>query len=265
MLPVWGLTAGEVTARILQGDLKAEEYISSIFDRIREVEKELNAFITLTEDSALQKAKEVDKKVVKGEQIGLLAGVAVAVKDNICTAGTRTTCASRMLSDFVPPYDATVVERLTKEDAIIVGKTNMDEFAMGSSTETGCFGPTCNPWDPSRVPGGSSGGSAAAVAAGEAALALGSDTGGSIRCPASFCSVVGLKPTYGLVSRYGLIAYANSLEQIGPITKNVYDCSLLLRIIAGYDPRDPTLVRNSDGGHFWLKNRSSKGILRGGS
>jgi len=234
------LTARETVAKLLAGEFTAKDYVSSIFERIREVEDKVHAYVTLTEELAAKQAAEVDRKIAKGNGGGQLIGVPTAVKDVICTQGVFTTCSSRMLKEFTPPYDATVVERMRMEDVVAIGKTNMDEFAMGSSTETSYFGPTRNPWDPSRVPGGSSGGSAAAVAADEAVLALGSDTGGSIRCPASFCSVVGLKPTYGLVSRYGLIAYANSLEQIGPLTKDVYDCALLLSVIAGYDPCDST-------------------------
>ena len=240
MLELYTLTAREIVERIKGNDLSAEDYITAIFQRIQKVDKDLHAFISLSEISAYEKAREIDKKIQKGEKVGRLAGVAIAVKDNICTKGLRTTCASKMLENFIPPYDATVVERLRKEDAIIVGKTNLDEFAMGSSTENSYFGPSRNPWDTSRVPGGSSGGSAVAVAAKETPLALGSDTGGSVRCPASFCSVVGLKPTYGLVSRYGLIAYANSLEQIGLFSRNIYDEALLLNVIAGQDVKDGT-------------------------
>jgi len=238
----YSLSAREVSERIRFRELSAEECVASIFQRIREVDDDLHAFVSLSESSALERAREVDRRLREGKNVGRLAGVTVAVKDNICTEGLRTTCSSRMLENFLPLYNATVVERLLREGAIIVGKTNMDEFAMGSSTESSYFGPTRNPWDKSRVPGGSSGGSAVTVAADEAALALGSDTGGSVRCPASFCSVVGLKPTYGLVSRYGLIAYANSLEQIGPLAGDVYDCALLLSVIAGHDVRDGTSV-----------------------
>ncbi|MEM2788511.1 MAG: amidase, partial [Candidatus Bathyarchaeia archaeon] len=190
------LSAIEVAERVRRQEISAEDYISSIIERIREVDGKINAFISVTAEAALEKAREIDGRIRRGERVGVLAGVAVAIKDNICTLGIRTTCASRILENFIPPYDATVVERLKREDAIIIGKTNMDEFAMGSTTETSYFGPTRNPWDLSKVPGGSSGGSAAALTVDEATLALGSDTGGSIRCPASYCSVIGLKPTY---------------------------------------------------------------------
>ena len=243
MSRLYELTAIEVADKIRRQEITAEEYILSIIERIRRVEDEIHAFVTILEEEAKRRAREIDKKIRMGEEVGRLAGVAIAIKDNICTKGIRTTCSSKMLENFIPPYNATVIERILKEDAIIIGKTNMDEFAMGSTTETSYFGPTRNPWNPTRVPGGSSGGSAAAVIAGEATLALGSDTGGSIRCPASYCSIVGLKPTYGLVSRYGLIAYANSLEQIGPMAIDVRDCALLLGVVGGYDPRDSTSVR----------------------
>lgn len=237
------LTALEIIDKIRRQEVTAEEYISSLIERIRKVEEKINAYITMTPEEAIKEARDIDERIKRGEKVGRLAGVAVAVKDNICTRGVRTTCASKMLENFIPPYDATVIERLKREDAIIIGKTNMDEFAMGSTTETSYFGPTRNPWDLTKVPGGSSGGSAAALIADEATLALGSDTGGSVRCPASYCSVIGLKPTYGLVSRYGLISYANSLEQIGPMAKSTADCALLLSVISGHDPRDSTSVK----------------------
>lgn len=236
------LSASQVAEGVRLGEVKAEEYIASLLDEVKRVDGRIHAFITVKEDYALERAREIDGKVKEGRRLGRLCGVGLAVKDNMCTEGIRTTCASHMLEDYVPTYDATVVEWLKREDAVILGKTNMDEYAMGSSTEYSHFGATRNPYDVERVPGGSSGGSVAAVAAKEATLALGSDTGGSIRCPASFCSVVGLKPTYGLVSRYGLIAFANSLEQIGPVARDVRDCALLLSCIAGNDPRDSTSV-----------------------
>lgn len=219
----------------------SEEYLQKLFDKIKH--SSLNAFTTLDRDSALASAREFDRKPWPG----LLACVPIAIKECISTRGIETTCSSRILRGYVPPYDAHVVERLKAEGAIVMGKTNMDEFAMGTSTETSCFGPTRNPWDLDTVPGGSSGGSAAAVSGGEAPCALGSDTGGSVRCPASFCGIVGLKPTYGLVSRYGLIAYANSLEQIGPLTNTVEDTALLMEIIAGHDWRDST---SADKGNY---------------
>jgi len=192
---LYELTATEVSEKIRNQEISAEEYLYSILERIEQVEKKVHAFVTVVDEKALERAREIDRKVRKGEKLGRLAGVAVAVKDNICTRNVRTTCSSRMLENFVPPYDATVIERLKAADAIILGKTNMDEFAMGTTTETSYFGTTHNPWDLRKVPGGSSGGSAAAVISEEATVALGSDTGGSIRCPASYCSNVGLKPT----------------------------------------------------------------------
>lgn len=236
-------SAEQVASAVKTGELSALDYLELVLERARLVEPKLNSFITLTEDLARSKAEEIDRRVLKGVKVGRLAGVVVAVKDNICIEGVETTCGSRILKGYKPSYTATVVRRLEAEDAVIIGKTNMDEFAMGSSTEFSAYGPTRNPWDLDKVPGGSSGGSAAAVASGEALLSLGSDTGGSVRCPAAFCGVVGLKPTYGLVSRYGLVAYANSLEQIGPMARTVEDCALLFSVIAGHDPNDSTSLK----------------------
>lgn len=236
---LYRLGAGEVAQGVQRRDFSAEEYIHQVLERIEKVEPKVGAFVTVNKN-AIEQARALDRRIKDGDRAGPLAGVAVSVKDNICTRGIRTTCASRMLDAYVPPYDATVVQRLQDAGAIVVGKVNLDEFAMGSTTEFSRHGVTRNPWDISRVPGGSSGGTAASVAAMECAVSLGSDTGGSVRCPASFCSVVGLKPTYGLVSRYGLISYANSLEQVGPAGRTVADVAATLSAIAGFDERDHT-------------------------
>jgi aspartyl-tRNA(Asn)/glutamyl-tRNA(Gln) amidotransferase subunit A len=222
-------------------EISSIELTKSYLERIKKVEPQVKAFVTVTEDLALEQARQADETIAAG-RVGPLTGIPLAIKDVICTKGVRTTCSSRMLENFVPPYDAAVVEKLNTAGAVMVGKANMDEFAMGSSTENSAFFPTHNPWDLERVPGGSSGGSTVAVAAGEAAGALGSDTGGSIRQPAGFCSVVGLKPTYGRVSRYGLVAFASSLDQIGPLTRDVTDCALIMNTISGHDKRDSTSV-----------------------
>ncbi len=235
------LTIHEAHQLLKSGQLSSVELTKAMLKRIGEVEPKVRALVTITEELALKQAEKADKFLASGNT-NSLTGIPVLIKDNMCTKGIRTTCSSKMLQSFVPPYDATVVERLNDCGVVIIGKTNMDEFAMGSSNEHSAFFPTHNPWDLSRVPGGSSGGSAAAVATGEAICALGSDTGGSIRQPAGFCSVVGLKPTYGRVSRYGLVAFASSLDQIGPLTQDVTDCALMLNAIAGYDPRDSTSV-----------------------
>jgi len=234
------LTGHQIREKIVAGGLTAEAAARACLERIGTVEGKLHAFVSVDAEGALRRAREIDAALARGEKPGALCGIPIAIKDNLCTAGTRTTCSSKMLASYVPPYNATVVERALAAGAVPVGKTNLDEFAMGSSTENSAFGASRNPWDLDRVPGGSSGGSAAAVAAGEAAMALGSDTGGSIRQPASFCGVVGMKPTYGRVSRYGLIAFASSLDQVGPMTRDVTDAALLLGVIAQHDPRDST-------------------------
>ena len=235
----------EQPAHVLHDMLVNKEIISleltqAVLARIDEVEGDVQAYLTITREEALAQAKAVDEKIAKGEEIAFLEGIPGAIKDNICTKGIKTTCASQILQKFVPPYDATVMQKLEAQNPVVLGKTNLDEFAMGGSTENSAYHPTCNPWNTDCVPGGSSGGSAAAVASGTAVWALGSDTGGSIRQPASFCGVVGMKPTYGRVSRYGLVAYASSLDQIGPITKDVTDCAHILNIIAGRDEMDST-------------------------
>lgn len=230
---------------LVKKEITSLELTEAVLSRIDEVEGDVKAYLTITRDEALAQAKAVDEKIAQGEAIAFLEGIPGAIKDNICTKGVKTTCASKILQNFVAPYDATVMTKINAQHPVIVGKANMDEFAMGGSTENSAFQKTGNPWNTKCVPGGSSGGSAAAVAAGTAVWALGSDTGGSIRQPASFCGVVGMKPTYGRVSRYGLVAYASSLDQIGPITKDVTDCANLLNIISGHDEMDSTSINET--------------------
>ena len=240
-MELYRLTIAEVRDLLDRKEISVEELLRSVYGRINAVESKVRAFLTITEETAVRMAHEVQKKMNQEEQkTRFLLGVPLAIKDNICTKGTLTTCSSKILSNFIPPYESTVTSRLIEQGYILIGKTNMDEFAMGSSTENSGFHVTQNPWDPERIPGGSSGGSAAAVAADECIAALGSDTGGSIRQPAGFCGVVGLKPTYGRVSRFGLVAFASSLDQIGTLTKNVKDTALLMNAISGHDPLDST-------------------------
>ncbi len=234
------LTIGELAAQYRSGKATPTQVVEACLGRIESLDPKVRAYLTVTRESARARAEAADRRMKAGKPLGPLDGIPLAIKDVICTKGVRTTCASKILEPFVPPYDATVMARLEAAGAVMLGKTNMDEFAMGSSTENSAFFPTRNPWDLARVPGGSSGGSAAAVAAGFAAGALGSDTGGSIRQPAAFCGVVGLKPTYGRVSRYGLVAFASSLDQIGPFARDVRGAALLLQTIAGHDPLDST-------------------------
>lgn len=237
------MTALELGKSIQKREISVKEAVQASLGKIREKEKSIHSFVTVDEEGALKRAAEVQRRIDCGELTGPLAGVPMAVKDNLCTKGLPTTCGSRMLEEFKPMYTAEAVERLEKAGAVMVGKTNMDEFAMGSTTETSYFGATRNPWNTEHVTGGSSGGSCAAVAAGECWYTLGSDTGGSIRQPSAHCGVVGMKPTYGTVSRYGLIAYGSSLDQIGPVAGNVADCAAVLEAIAGYDPKDSTSIR----------------------
>lgn len=239
-MELYELTVHELVDKLEKGEITSEEITRSYFKRIKEKDSEVKAYISTLEEEAIAKAREIDEARKSGKKVGRFAGIPIGIKDNMCITGTRTTCSSKMLENFVAPYNATVIEKLNNEGLVYLGKTNLDEFAMGSSTENSAFFTTKNPWDLSRVPGGSSGGSSAAVACDMAPWALGSDTGGSIRQPASLCGIIGLKPTYGLVSRFGLVAYASSLDQIGPFAKDVTDCAMLLNLIAGHDERDTT-------------------------
>ena len=241
-MDILAYSAVELAQAIKAGETTAVEVMKAVLDRIDASEESIHAYVTIDREAALAKAEAVQKQIEAGELTGPLAGVPVAIKDNMCTEGVLTTCSSRILGNFIPTFTAEAVKNLEKAGAVMIGKTNMDEFAMGSTTETSAYGVTRNPWNTEHVPGGSSGGSAAAVAAEECFFALGSDTGGSIRQPASFCGVVGLKPTYGTVSRYGLIAYGSSLDQIGPLTKDVTDCATVMEAIASHDTKDSTSI-----------------------
>ena len=240
------MSAVSLAKAIKAGETTAVEAMEAVIAQIEKSEKDLNCYVTFDKEAALASAKEAQAKIEAGELTGPLAGVPFAIKDNMCTKGVLTTCSSKILENFIPQFDCEAVKRLTDAGAVIIGKTNMDEFAMGSTTETSAYGPTKNPRNTEHVPGGSSGGSAAAVAANECFAALGSDTGGSIRQPASYCGVVGMKPTYGTVSRYGLIAYGSSLDQIGPLCKDVTDCATIMEVIAAHDPKDSTSVERED-------------------
>ena len=257
------MTATQLAAAIRAGETTAVEAAEAVLAQIEKEDKKYNCYVTVDRNGALAQAKAVQEKIEAGEFSGPLAGVPVAVKDNICTEGLLTTCSSKILHNFVPAYTAEAVKNLQRAGAVILGKTNMDEFAMGSTTETSAYGPTRNPRNTAHVPGGSSGGSAASVAAGECIYAIGSDTGGSIRQPASYCGVVGMKPTYGTVSRYGLIAYGSSLDQIGPLTKDVEDCAAVLETLASHDPKDSTSVSRADTDFTTALTRDVEGLRIG--
>lgn len=239
------ISALEFVKEVKNGNISAEEFVAKTIERINSIDEKLHAFLSVNDD-AISQAQKIDRKIKSGDKVGDCFGMPISIKDNICIKDSKTTCASKMLQDFVAPYDATVIKKLKQQDAIFVGKVNLDEFAMGLTTEFSAFGPSKNPWNTEHVPGGSSGGSAVSVASFECVASLGSDTGGSVRNPASFCSTVGYKPTYGLISRFGLISYANSIEQIGPLTRTVDDTAFLLNIISGIDSHDNTTIDNSD-------------------
>ena len=239
------ISALEYVQEVKTGNISAEDFVANTIERIQKIDDNLNAFLSVDETS-IDKAREIDKKIKSGDKVGACFGMPISIKDNICIKDSKTTCASKMLEDFIAPYDATVISKLKQQDAIFVGKVNMDEFAMGLTTEFSAYGPSKNPWNNDYVPGGSSGGSAVSVSAFECVASLGSDTGGSVRNPASFCSTVGYKPTYGLISRYGLISYANSIEQIGPLTRTVKDTAFMLNMITGLDPNDNTTIDNKN-------------------
>ena len=257
------LTLHEAGQRLRAREISSRELTEAVFQRISDTEGKLHSYITLCHQTALEQAMKADERINKEDHLHPLLGIPIAVKDNFLTQGIKTTCASRILGEFIPPYDSNTATKIREAGAIITGKTNLDEFAMGSSAENSAFFPTRNPWDTSRVPGGSSGGSAAAVAADQCIAAVGTDTGGSIRQPAAFCGIVGLKPTYGRVSRYGIVAFASSMDQVGPMTKDVRDCALMLAAIAGYDPRDSTSVNQSVPTYIDELNADVKGLRLG--
>ncbi|MBL7001838.1 MAG: Asp-tRNA(Asn)/Glu-tRNA(Gln) amidotransferase subunit GatA [Nitrosopumilus sp.] len=239
------ISALEFVQEVKTGNISAEDFVGKTLERIQSVDDKLHAFLSVNEE-AVDKAREIDKKIKSGDKVGACFGMPISIKDNMCIKDSKTTCASKMLEDFVAPYDATVITKLKEQDAVFIGKVNLDEFAMGLTTEFSAFGPSKNPWNTEYVPGGSSGGSAVSVSAFECVASLGSDTGGSVRNPASFCSTVGYKPTYGLISRYGLISYANSIEQIGPLTRTVKDAAFMLNLVSGLDVNDNTTVDNKN-------------------
>ena len=263
MIKLHTLTAHKLAKLLISRDVSSEELTRKLYDHIEKTDKSIGAYITLTKDIAIEQAKEADKRIKEKRGIAPLTGIPIAIKDNMCIKDVLCTCGSKMLSSFVPPYNATVINKLKKCGLVFLGKTNMDEFAMGSSTETSYFKVTRNPWNTNTIPGGSSGGSAAAVASDQAILSIGSDTGGSIRQPASHCGIVGMKPTYGRVSRYGLVAFASSLDQIGPLTKNVRDCAVLLEVISGYDSLDSTSVNMNVPDYMSFLNKDIKNIKIG--